>query len=140
MTLVFGAAAEDLLPKIFGLGFPILLASTVFFAPRRSIIIPVLFALAAGGAEDSLSALPYLTSASYFIFVAALIHLTGLTYVFAPFVYPVYVLWLCLWTPDFGGSVFMRFLVAFPIGVVTISVMAALLNRIAQRAALDEEG
>lgn len=140
MIFVFGAAAEDLLPKVFGVGFPILLAASVFFAPRRSIALPVMFALAAGGAEDAISSLPYFTSASYFLLVVAVIHLTGIPYVIAPFVYPVYMLWLCLWSPDFGGNVFMHFLVAIPVGVLTMGAVAYLLQILCGRAAVDEEG
>lgn len=140
LTFVLGAAAEELLPKALGVGFPILLAATVFFAPRKHLALPVLFALAAGGAEDALSSLPYLTSASYFLLAAAVIHLTGLPYVLAPFVYPVYQLWLCLWAPDLSGSVFTRFLLAFPIGLLTLAAVASALNHLSRKAAIDEEG
>lgn len=140
VTLILGAAAEELLPKLLDVGFPVLLAAAVFFAPRRSVAIPVLFALAAGGAEDALSSLPYFTSATYFLLAAAVIHLTGLPYVIAPFVYPVYQLWLCLWATDLSGSVFTRFLVAFPVGVVTIAAVAGLLGQAGRKAAFDEEG
>lgn len=140
LTLILGAAAEELLPKTLGVGFPVLLASTIYFAPRKSIVLPVLFALAAGGAEDALSSLPYLTSASYFLLAAAVIHLTGLPFVIAPFVFPVYQIWLCLWAPDLSGSVFTRFLMAFPIGVLTFAAVAYALEHLARKAAIDEEG
>lgn len=140
LTFILGAAAEELLPKTLGVGFPVLLASTVYFAPRKSIALPVLFALAAGGAEDALSSLPYLTSASYFLLAAAVIHLTGLPFVIAPFVFPVYQIWLCLWAPDLSGSVFTRFLMAFPIGVLTFAAVAYALEHLARKAAIDEEG
>lgn len=140
LTFLLGAAAEELLPKMLSVGFPVLLASTIYFAPRKSIALPVLFALAAGGAEDSLSSLPYFTSASYFLLAAAVIHLTGLPYVLAPLVFPVYQLWLCLWAPDLSGSVFTRFLAAFPIGIITIAAVAYILEHAARKAAIDEEG
>lgn len=140
VTLILGAALEELLPKMLGVGFPVLLASTVYFAPRRAISLPVLFALAAGGAEDALSALPFFTSASYFLFAAAVIHLTELPYVLAPFVFPVYQLWLCLWATDLSGSVFTRVLMAFPVGMLTMAAVAFVLERSGRKAAIDEEG
>lgn len=140
LTFVLGAAAEEILPKTLDVGFPVLLAATVFFAPRKSIALPVLFALAAGGAEDALSSLPYFTSASYFLLTAAVIHLTGLPYVIAPFVFPVYQIWLCLWAPDLSGSVFTRVLMSFPIGILTLGAVAYGLEHLARKAAIDEEG
>ena len=38
MTLVLGAGAEELLPKFLGVGFPILLTATQFFATGRGTL------------------------------------------------------------------------------------------------------
>lgn len=140
VTLVLGAAGEELMPKILCVGFPFLIGATVFFASRASRTLFVLFALAAGAAEDSLSGLPFLTSASFFLFVAALIRLTQLPYLVAGLAFPVYQLWLCIWSPELIGSVFARVLMSIPIGAVTSVGMMWLLASIERREAVDEEG
>ena len=71
LALAFGSAAECLLPKALGVGFPALLAATAFFAPRRGVLPAVCFALVAGAAEDALSGLPFTVSAAFFTMTAA---------------------------------------------------------------------
>ena len=48
LVLIFGAGLEELLPKFFGVGFPVLLCAAMYFACRRSASRMVLFAIAAG--------------------------------------------------------------------------------------------
>ena len=48
LVLAFGGALEELLPHFVGVGFPILLMSALFVAPRRRAIPAILFAIAAG--------------------------------------------------------------------------------------------
>jgi len=71
IVLVSGGALEEILPKMSGVGVPILLAWTLFAAAHRSAPTVVVLAIAAGAFEDALSDLPLLTSVSFFV-VAAL--------------------------------------------------------------------
>ena len=68
--LAAGCAAEELLPKFLGAGFPVLLAATVFLSARSGIFAAVAFAIAAGAAEDAVSSLPVATSACFFTLAA----------------------------------------------------------------------
>ena len=61
LVLAFGGAVEELAPKVLGVGVPVLLIASVFFATRRTPFVALLFALAAGAVEDSLSGLPGLS-------------------------------------------------------------------------------
>lgn len=140
LTLIIGAALEDLLPKGLYVGFPVLLAASVYFAIGASIVQAVVFALVAGAAEDSLSSLPFLTSVSFFLLTVTLIHMTEMPYVIAPLVYPVYQIWLCMWVTDLSGSIFSRVLASIPIGIVTMALTALALMCMERRAAVDEMG
>ena len=51
--LAAGCAAEELLPKFLGAGFPVLLAATVFLSARSGIFAAVAFAIAAGAAPPN---------------------------------------------------------------------------------------
>lgn len=138
VSLVFALAGEELLPKMLGVGFPLLLSLVIFFASRATVALGALVALVAGAGEDALSGLPFFTSVSYFLLVGALVRGTRLPLVIAPLAYPVYQLWLFVWTTNLLGSVFTRFLVAFPIGALTAWVVTRLLIRIERKAAFDE--
>ena len=140
LSLVLGAGAETLLPKVLGVGFPVLLASVQFVAMRRPAATAVLFALAAGAMEDSLSSLPALTSASYFLALAVLVRWSKMPYAAALFAYPVYQMWLFVWTGRSGGGVFGHILLALPLGVVTTLAAEMVLGWAERRAAVDEEG
>lgn len=140
LTLVIGAAAEELLPKFLGVGFPVLLSAIPVVALQRPIALPVLYALAAGGMEDAISGLPLLTSASFFLVVTALSRWTHLPYPLALLAYPVYQVWLRLWCSDLQGSVFGRCLLALPVGAVTFAVVVAVLRTVERKAGADEAG
>ena len=140
MVLVFGAAAEELLPKALGVGFPVLLASLPVIAMRPPTALSVIFALAAGAVEDSLSGLPFMTSASYFLLVVALVKWSHLPAAVAAVAFPAYQAWLCLWVTGLQGSVFGRILLAIPFGMLAYGVVAPLLAAVERRAAVDEEG
>ena len=73
IVLVIGGAAEEILPKVAGVGWPVLMASSLFFAMRRGVPEMVMFAIAAGAFEDALCSLPAATSSSFFLAAAALI-------------------------------------------------------------------
>ena len=140
MALVFGAAAEELLPKALGVGFPVLLATLPVVATRPPFALSVLYALAAGAVEDSISGLPFMTSASCFLLVVALVRWSRLPSVVAAVVFPAYQIWLCLWVTGLQGSVFGRVLVAIPFGILAYGVVGPLLAAVERRAAVDEEG
>ena len=140
LTLVLGAGAETLLPKFLGVGFPVLLAAVQFMAIRRSAVTAVLFALAAGAMEDSLSSLPALTSASYFLALAVVVRWSEMLHFTSLFAYPVYQVWLLVWTGRSGGGVFGHILLALPLGIVTTLAVEALLGWAERRAAVDEAG
>ena len=138
LTLVLGCAAEELLPKFVGVGFPILMSATVFLASRHRISLSIYFAIAAGAAEDALSGLPPATSASFFLAVVALAKWSefpnGALVVMS---YPVYQGWLRLWTGAAYGSMFYRVLVAVPLGLVTAFATWVVLAWAERRAAID---
>ena len=140
IVLVSGAGAEVLLPKLLGVGFPVLLTAVQFMAVRRSALAAVLFAMAAGAMEDALSALPPATSVSYFLALAALIRWSGMPRAATLFTYPVYQAWVFIWTSGPGGDVFGRVLAALPAGLVTALAVGAVLDRMERGAAIDEQG
>ena len=105
LVLVSGLALEELLPKIGGIGFPVLLSVAACQARRRPMVMVVFFALAAGGAEDAASVLPPMLSASYFLGVALLARWPGMLMPLTIFAYPGYQLWLEVWTTGLGGEI-----------------------------------
>ena len=140
VVLCAGAGAEELLPKILGVGFPVLLASTQVFAVRCPLAAAMLFALAAGGIEDSLSSLPPMTSASFFLLSMAFARRADLPHAAAFLTYPAYQVWLSAWTGGVGGGVFGRILVALPVGAVTAFAVGWTIRMAERRAALGEQG
>lgn len=138
LALVVGCAAEELLPKFAGVGFPILMCTTVFIATRRRISLSVCFAIAAGAAEDSLCGLPPVTSISFFLAVSALARWGEFPHGALVMAYPVYQCWLRLWAGPVCDGVFYRMLVAVPMGLVTAFATWAVLTFVERRAAIDE--
>ena len=140
LTLVLGAGAETLLPKLLGVGFPVLMSAVQFAAVRRSAAAATLFAIAAGAMEDALSALPMATSASFFLALAAFSRWSGTAGAAAALAYPAYRLWLFVWTGRPGGGIFVQVLAAVPVGVLTACAVGLVLGWAEGKAALDEEG
>jgi len=139
LTLVFGASAEELLPKICSVGFPVLLVSVQFVAVRRPIVSAALFAIVAGAFEDSLSSLPVMTSVSFFLSVTLLTRWCDLPRGVSVLTYPLYQFWLILWVFGLAGNVFSRVLVSVPVGLLTAFVVWALLAWVERGAALDDQ-
>jgi hypothetical protein len=137
IVLVLGGALEDMLPHFLGVGFPVLLMSALFVAPRRSAVSAVLFAIAAGGCEDALSGLPFAASVSFFAIAALVSRTTRFAYVAMAFVHPLYEAWLWLWRGAADVGVFARMAVAVPAGLVTAPLVAAVLCWIEARAAVE---
>ena len=139
-TLVFGGAAEELAPKTLGVGLPVLLSAAVYFARRRTPLVGMLFAVAAGAAEDALSGLPYALSVSYFAAVAGLMRGFKLSVGFAVPAYCLYQVWLWIWLgQSLVGGVFLRMLMALPVGVAVRAATHAALYWIDRKAAVDEK-
>ncbi len=139
LVLVFGGALEELLPKFLGVGFPILLMSVLFLSPRRTTLVAVLFAMAAGGVEDAISSLPLATSVSFFVVLAILIRSFHFSYAAMLVMHPVYQIWLWLWRPGSEGGIFGRFLVSLLTGPLTAVFVVLVLAWLERRAALDEK-
>ena len=139
-TLVFGGAAEELAPKTLGVGLPVLLSAAVYFARRRTPLVGMLFAVAAGAAEDALSGLPYALSVSYVAAVAGLRRGFKLSVGFAVPAYCLYQVWLWIWLgQSLVGGVFLRMLMALPVGVAVLAATHAALYWIDRKAAVDEK-
>lgn len=136
LALVLGAGCEELLPKVFGVGFPILLMIVVFLSVRFGLLLTVFLAIAAGAMEDAVSSLTPMTSVSAFLIVAVLVRRFGLPYLAAMLVFPCYQLWLSVWMG--GLNVFTRILVAIPLGSLTAVVVSVVLVRAIGKAAIHE--
>lgn len=137
-VLVFGGAAEELLPKVFGVGFPVLLSAVHIVAARRNAAAAFLFAVAAGATEDSLSSLPFLTSVSFCVLVVLLVRRLEIPRLTMALTYPIYHLWLAVWVEELQGSVFLRMALALPVGLATVFAVGALLGLAERKAGLDE--
>ena len=140
LILVPGVAAEEMLPKVLGVGFPILLTSVQFVSLRLPLPPSVLFAVAAGAAEDAVCSLPPMTSGSFFLLAALLARWSRLPWLTAVLVAAGYQAWLAVWMVGLGGGVFVRILVALPIGLVTALSVHAALSWTWRKAAIDERG
>lgn len=138
MALVFGGAAEELLPKFPGVGFPVLLMASIFMAMRRGVWQMFMFAAAAGAAEDSLSSLPWATSIAYFCMVAAFARTSDSEWGVYAFAYPLYQLWIRMWSANLAGGIFSRFLLAIPVGLVTAACVRHVLAWLDRKGAADE--
>ena len=140
VVLCFGAGAEELMPKILGVGFPVLLASVQVMAVRGPLPVAMLFAVCAGGFEDALSSLPPMTSVSFFLLAMALVRRVDMPCAAALLTYPAYQVWLSAWTGGLGGGVFGRILVSVPVGVVTAFAVGWAICMAERRTAIDEQG
>ncbi len=140
MTLAAGAALEELLPKTLGVGAPVLMSASAYFAVRRKPIPGILFAGAAGAAEDALSSLPYATSLAWFVMMAGLLRAFKLPLFAAAPAFALYQIWLWIWLGgSLSGNVFMRMAVSIPAGVATLAATALILSIIDRKAAVDEK-
>ena len=140
ISLVLGAGAEELLPKIVGVGVPILLVVLHFHALRSPIALTVIFAIAAGALEDALSSLPPMTSVSYFLMVAFVARWTGAPPGAASVTYAFYQIWLAIWLAGMGGGIFSRVFIALPMGAMAGGLIGWMLDTAMRKAAIDEQG
>jgi len=138
LVLVLGTAAEECLPKLIGVGFPVLLVAVQFVATRRPLSVALLFAVAAGAMEDGVSSLSPMTSVSYFLMAAALVRLAEMPRMATALTFPCYQVWLAIWTGGLGGGVFGRIFMAIPIGLLTAGIVGPMLAWLDRKAAVDE--
>jgi hypothetical protein len=138
LSLVLCAAMEDMLPKIMGLGIPLLLSVALVFSDRAlaSWSQSIFCAIAAGSMEDAISALPVATSASFFAIAVFSRRKFHIPFQFCAAVYPLYFCWLWMWGLVGGGENLLRALVSAPIGILTFFVLRHLVGFFAQRAGL----
>ncbi|MBR0197539.1 MAG: hypothetical protein IJQ34_05360 [Kiritimatiellae bacterium] len=139
LSLIFGGALEEMLPKFSGVGFPFLLMASIFWASKRSLTAMIMFSIAAGSFEDALSNLPFATSLAYFTLIAAFTRTTELKYSAFAFSYPIYQIWLWMWLPGLSGGVFTRFLVSIPVGLVCAWASSMILEWLDRKGAVGEE-
>ena len=138
LVLVSGAALEEMLPRVFGVGVPVLLAAVLFLSVRRPGPSALAFAVVAGAVEDALSALPPMTSVSYFLAAALLLRRFGSAWFVPVAAYAGYQIWLSVWVVRIGGDIFNRVLLACPVGMVTAFAVHAALAWLYRKAAVDE--
>lgn len=141
IVLVLGGALEELLPKMLGVGVPILLGWTLFAAVHRNAPTVVVLAIAAGAFEDALSALPFLTSVSFFVVAALVANRVcgerGLAVLPALMVaYPLYQAWLWLVAVPVVPSAWGLVLGAACLMSLAASVVVAFFARCERRAAI----
>lgn len=140
IVLVLGGGLEELLPKCSGVGFPVLLAAVQSLAISfGSAPFVFVFAVLAGAMEDALSSLTPMTSVSYFLVSAFLVRRLELPRGAILLTYPCYQLWLSVWTSGLGGTLFVRLLLAVPLGLVTSALVGAALDGVQRGGALDEQ-
>lgn len=140
IVLVLGAGAEEVLPKFSGVGFPVLLASVQALARGfGSMPLVVAFTVLSGAFEDSLSSLSPMTSVCYFLVSALLARRLGFPRLLILLTYPCYQLWLSVWTSGLGGTLFVRLLLAVPLGAVTVAAVDAALAAAWRGGALGEQ-
>ena len=140
LVLVSGAALEELLPRVCGVGVPVLLMAAIFLSVRQAGPSVLAFAVVAGAFEDALSALPPMTSVSYFLAVVLLVRQLGSAWFVPAVSYAGYQIWLSVWVVRIGGDVFGRVLLAGPIGLVTAYAVDRALTWLSGKAVADERG
>ena len=136
-ALFVGAALEDLLPVVAGVGVPVLLGVVIFAAMEWPTAVWIPVALAGGALEEALSGLPVGTGTAFFMALGTLVGWTRAPYACMLLAFPVYELWLGIWMADLNGSVFVRMLLAFPVGAATCLLAAATLSWMQRKAGVD---
>lgn len=140
LALVAGGAAEEILPRAFFAGAPVLMSAAAYFASRRGPLPGILFAVAAGAFEDALGGLPWATSVSFFVALAALIKSFRLHVACAAPAYAAYQVWLWIWLgSSLAGNVFARALAALPVGAATLGATVLVLAWVDRKAAVGEK-
>ncbi len=134
MAICVGAFAEEMLPKFLGVGFPVLLMAALHSASRRTYFEAIVFAAAAGAAEDALSSLPAMTGSGFFAVAAIVVRKFRPGRAAEVLAYSIFQVWLWIWAePSTGGPV-VRAAVSVPVGWVTSLATSAALGWTERRA------
>lgn len=138
VTLIAGAAVEELLPKWCGAGVPVLLPLAVFASVRTTLPAAIMYAAAAAGLEDSLAGLEPLTSVPFFLLAAAAARWSRFGWATALAAYPFYRLWLAILSPGMDPAIFAQFFIAIPAGAVSAFASGLLFVTLENRAAFKQ--
>ena len=138
LLLVAACAAEELLPDFLRVGFPVLLSLALVYARKRTLAATILFAVAAGAMEESISALPVFTSAGYFLLASLLTRFIALDLLSALLTFPFYQLYLVIWSEADGWSFCLPALLALPLGALTYYAVLSLMTFLDKWSAVDE--
>ena len=140
IVLVVAGAMEELVPKIFNVGLPVLLSAAAYSALRRTPVEALLFALAAGGMEDSLSSLPFATSIGFFVAQFALLRLFKLPLAAAIPFFALYQFWVWMWLGSrHSGGLWLRILSSIPVGALTLALVCLAMRWLDGKAAMNEK-
>jgi len=137
LALVAGSALEELLPHPGGVGVPLLMGYALFAAEKWHVFAMITVAVAAGGCEDALSSLPYLSSMTFFLLSGAAVRWSRSPVACAVTAYPAYQLWLALLGNGGLAAALPRFVWALPIGAATIPLVKKLCVKAAERAGIE---
>lgn len=135
LSLVVGAALEDMLPAVGPVGFPILLGTSLFFAVTTRPPVWILAALSAGALEEAVASLPAATAIVFFAAAALAVRFLREPVLWAVVLYPAYQVWLG--TIIGGSGAFGRVIVSIPVGAVVMVLVYAALSRIWRKAGAD---
>ena len=135
LALAVGGALEDMLPAFGSVGTPVLLGAALFFALKTRTPVWMIAAVAAGALEEAVASLPPATAIVFFAAVAAAVRFFREPLVWIVAAYPAYQVWLGLVAE--GSGAISRVLLAFPVGVVSLAAVTALLSLAWRKAGAD---
>jgi len=136
-VLLLGGVLEEALPKVLSVGFPVLMTAALVLGVVRTRTEAVLLAVFAGVLEDSLCALPLAMTASFLVVVTLCAWALPVARLAPVVAYPVYQLWLVVWTSLPAGELWGRLLVSVPISALTVAVLRPLLLAFERRLSSD---
>lgn len=122
VAIVIAAAAEELLPSFFGVGFPLLLSAVMVLASRVNVLPGVMAAVAAGAFEDALSSLPPMTSICFFTIAALVSRKAYFPRSFLLAVFPAYAVWVGMCGMNSIGDTFVSLLLSLPFGAMAFGM------------------
>ena len=126
LSLAVGAALEDLLPPVFGLGVPVLLGAAVFFAVETRAPVWLIAAVAAGALEESVAALPPATAIVFFAALATAVRFFRGTLAWTFAAYPAYQIWIGLVAG--GSGAVSRIVLSLPVGALALAAVVSVLS------------
>ena len=138
ICLVFGGAAEELLPRMFGVGPPVLMAASVWVARRSDPPFALSFAFAAGAMEDALSSQLPLSGAAFFVALALVSRLPSFPSAALFAAYPLHLAWTSLLSSGSGGGFFARALASVAAWAVAYAATGVAVACFGREVALDE--